>query len=390
MGSTSSSQVRRGVNASSGRHDSTERRRRIRIPSWLRHGLTIIIVLLVIEYLVVPELIGASKNLHLLSHVNIGWVIAGTAFEIGSVVSYAQLTRTLLPGNRPPLFRFVRIVLATTAVAHVIPGGAAGGAGLGYQLLTANGIDGADAGFALAAEAIGSAIVLNVLLWIALVISIPLAGLHPIYVVVALLGLLASFATTGLLYAFTRGEERAARVVRSVGRRIPRLGADRLEHLLRQAGDSVGRLAGNRAQVRRALSWAAVNWVLDAASLWAFVAAFGHYVDPAELFAVYGIANVLAVIPITPGGLGIIEASASALLVSFGLTKNIATLSVIGWRLVNFWLPVPIGAVAYLSLTVPRRAGLRARRRALTDMTAVARSGQSVSPASRSHPSSSP
>jgi uncharacterized protein (TIRG00374 family) len=356
----------------------------------LRHGLTIIIVLLVIEYLVVPELIGASKNLHLLSHVNIGWVIAGTAFEIGSVVSYAQLTRTLLPGNRPPLFRFVRIVLATTAVAHVIPGGAAGGAGLGYQLLTANGIDGADAGFALAAEAIGSAIVLNVLLWIALVISIPLAGLHPIYVVVALLGLLASFATTGLLYAFTRGEERAARVVRSVGRRIPRLGADRLEHLLRQAGDSVGRLAGNRAQVRRALSWAAVNWVLDAASLWAFVAAFGHYVDPAELFAVYGIANVLAVIPITPGGLGIIEASASALLVSFGLTKNIATLSVIGWRLVNFWLPVPIGAVAYLSLTVPRRAGLRARRRALTDMTAVARSGQSVSPASRSHPSSSP
>jgi len=40
------------------------------------------------------------------------------------------------------------------------------------------------------------------------------------------------------------------------------------------------------------LLWASLNWLLDAASLWCFVAAFGHLTNPIELFAAYGIANV--------------------------------------------------------------------------------------------------
>ena len=111
--------------------------------------------------------------------------------------------------------------------------------------------------------------------------------------------------------------------------------------------------------------WAGLNWLLDAASLWAFVAAFGHFVDPIELFAAYGIANVLGAIPITPGGLGVIEASAGTLLVSFGVTKNVATLAVLGWRLVNFWLPIPVGGVRLHLAARPawrRACGPNARR----------------------------
>ncbi len=343
------------------------------VPRWLRHGILVFLALLVIEYLVIPELVGASKNLHLLSELNVGWLLAGIALEACAIVSYALLTRTLLPGGGPGLFTVVRIVLATTAVAHVIPGGAAGGAGVGYRLLTANGVEGADAGFAMATEAIGSAIVLNVMLWMALLVSIPLAGLHPIYVVTALVGLLALFGAASLAYAFTAGGDRAVRFVRSVGRRIPRVGADRLERLVRQVGDSVVHLAQDRPILKSALLWAALNWLFDAASLWAFVAAFGHFVDPVELFAAYGIANVLGAIPITPGGLGVIEASAATLLVSFGTTRNVATLAVLGWRLVNFWLPIPVGGGAYISLRVPRGAGLRAQRQALVDMAAEAK-----------------
>ena len=343
------------------------------IPKWLRHSLLVFLILLIVEYLVIPELVGASKNLHLLRQVNIAWLIAGIGLEAGAIVCYAQLTRTLLPRGGPGLFKLVRIVLATSAVAHVIPGGAAGGAGVGYRLLTSNGVEGADAGFAMATEAIGSALVLNVMLWFALLISIPLAGLHPIYVVTALVGLLALFGAAILAYALTRGGERAVRVVRSVGRRIPRVGADRLERLVRQVGDSVIHLAQDREVLKRALLWAGLNWLFDAASLWSFVSAFGHFVDPVELFAAYGIANVLGAIPITPGGLGVIEASCATLLVSFGVTRSVATLAVLGWRLVNFWLPIPVGGVAYISLRVPRGSGLRAQRQALVDMAAEAK-----------------
>jgi uncharacterized protein (TIRG00374 family) len=343
------------------------------VTRWLRPSLIVFLVLLVIEYLVIPELVGASKNFHLLRDLNVGWLVAGIVLEAGSLTCYALLTRTLLPGGGPGFSRLIRIVLASTAVAHVVPGGAAGGAGLGYRLLTANGVEGTDAAFALATEAIGSAMVLNVMLWLALLVSIPLAGLHPIYVVTALLGLLAILGATFLGYALTKGGEGAVRVVRAFGRRVPRLGADRLERLVRQVGDSIGHLARDRALLKRAVLWAGLNWLLDAASLWSFVAAFGHIVDPVELFAAYGIANVLGAIPITPGGLGVIEASAGTLLVSFGLTKAVATYAVLGWRLVNFWLPIPIGAGAYISIRVPRGSGLKARRQALADLAAEAK-----------------
>jgi hypothetical protein len=42
---------------------------------------------------------------------------------------------------------------------------------------------------------------------------------------------------------------------------------------------------------------------------------------------------------------------------------------VLAWRLVNFWLPIPTGAVSYLTLKVPRGANLRDIRRALAEMT---------------------
>ena len=46
-----------------------------------RRGVLLILVALVIEYLVVPELIGASKDLNLLGRLNAGWLAAGVVTE---------------------------------------------------------------------------------------------------------------------------------------------------------------------------------------------------------------------------------------------------------------------------------------------------------------------
>jgi hypothetical protein len=64
----------------------------------------------------------------------------------------------------------------------------------------------------------------------------------------------------------------------------------------------------------------------------------------------------------------VIDSIAPLLLVSFGITRSVATLGVLGWRLVNCWLPIPVGAIAYITLKVPRGAGLPAMRRALSEM----------------------
>jgi uncharacterized membrane protein YbhN (UPF0104 family) len=71
---------------------------------------------------------------------------------------------------------------------------------------------------------------------------------------------------------------------------------------------------------------------------------------------------------VTPAGLGVTDSLAPLLLVSFGITRSVATLSVLAWRLVNFWLPIPAGAAAYVSLKVPRGAGLSAMRAAVASL----------------------
>jgi hypothetical protein len=76
------------------------------------------------------------------------------------------------------------------------------------------------------------------------------------------------------------------------------------------------------------------------------------------------------VLPVTPAGLGVVDSVAPLLLVSFGVTRSVATLGVLSWRLVNFWLPIPAGAAAYVSLKVPRGAGLKAARAAVAAMMA--------------------
>ncbi len=63
----------------------------------LRRGILLFALALVIEYLVVPELVGASKNLNLLGGVNPGWLVAGLVLEGLSLFCYGLLTQALLP-----------------------------------------------------------------------------------------------------------------------------------------------------------------------------------------------------------------------------------------------------------------------------------------------------
>jgi uncharacterized protein (TIRG00374 family) len=336
-----------------------------------RRGVLVFVLLLVIEYLVVPELVGASKNLYLLGRVSLWWVAAGTVLEGVSLFCYAVLTRVLLPpGPKPGLSVLFRIDLSAAAVAHVIPAGTLGTAALGYRLFTNEGIAGKDATVMMAAKGIGSTVVLNALLWLSLVVSIPLAGFQPIYGTVAVLGTLLLLGVGLLVFGVLRGAGLASRLVRAAGDKIPFLSGERLEHAVLEAARSFSLLARDRRVMAWALLWASLNWLLDAASLWCWVAAFGHLTNPVELFAAYGIGNVAGALPITPGGLGVVDSVTPLLLVGFGVTRSVATLGVLGWRMVNFWLPIPVGALSYVSLKMKPRPG--ALRSAFSSLLAAA------------------
>jgi hypothetical protein len=72
----------------------------------------------------------------------------------------------------------------------------------------------------------------------------------------------------------------------------------------------------------------------------------------------------------------VIDSVTPVLLIGFGLTRSVATLGVLAWRLVNFWLPIPTGAAAYISLKLPRGSSWADMRKALADMVRRNRNGE--------------
>jgi uncharacterized membrane protein YbhN (UPF0104 family) len=146
------------------------------------------------------------------------------------------------------------------------------------------------------------------------------------------------------------------------GSRLPFVDGQALRRSFEDVEAQLRRLAADRRVSVMAIVWASANWLLDAAALEVFVRAFGHWVNPDGLLVAYGLANVLAVLPITPGGLGVVEATLTSLLVGFGTSRGVAALGVVAYRLINFWLPIPLGGLTYLSLQVGRAGGGRLHR----------------------------
>jgi putative heme transporter len=216
-------------------------------------------------------------------------------------------------------------------------------------MLTLAGVRGADAGFALVTAGLGSALMLNVLLWVTLLVSIPAAGFRPIYVTMALIAVFVIAAMAGIVFALMKGQMQAERAVRWIGRRVKFLDEDRLAMVVQRLASRLREILDDPALMRRLAIWATSNWLLDAAALWVFMRAFGVSPRIDSLLVAFCVANISASIPITPGGLGVLDATLVAMLALFGY-GNVAGIAVPMYRLAQYWLPIPLGALSYISL----------------------------------------
>jgi uncharacterized protein (TIRG00374 family) len=79
----------------------------------------------------------------------------------------------------------------------------------------------------------------------------------------------------------------------------------------------------------------------------AIVAVGGHPQFSLVLLA-YVAAQLLAQIPITPGGIGVVEAGLTATLVLAGVGGGDAAVATLAYRLVSYWLMLPAGLVAWV------------------------------------------
>ena len=113
---------------------------------------------------------------------------------------------------------------------------------------------------------------------------------------------------------------------------------------------------------RQAIVLTAGRLGFDYGCLLAALRATGASPRPSLVLLAYSAADILALFPVTPGGLGIVEASLSGLLILAGVRPGYAVLATLAYRIASYWLPLLAGLPAYLLFR--HRYGRPAPRRA--------------------------
>ena len=135
--------------------------------------------------------------------------------------------------------------MSTKALSSIVPGGSAAGSALGLPPDDAVGRAGPDAGFALATAGLGSAVMLNVILWVGLIVSIPMRGVNTLYGTAAVAGIIIMGGAAALVFGLMEGAGRAERVLRWIARKFG-FNEDRAGAAVRQVGGRLEDLAADR------------------------------------------------------------------------------------------------------------------------------------------------
>jgi len=334
---------------------------------------------IVIYFFVLPLLPAFRNAIADLRQIDPVLLSAAIGLEFVALYCYTLLTHAALGAEAHRLTRFdlFRIQLSTRALGSILPAGSAASNALGFRLITSSGIPKSDAGFALATAGIGSAVILNVLLWFGLVTSIPVRGSSPVYGTAAVAGAVLMAIVGAIIFGLIDDKGRVQRAVRWLYNRIGRDG-DAAATLFDHLGERVRGLLAERDVLRRVIAWGLANWLLDLLALWLFLRAFGGDVSPDGLLVAFGLANVLASVPITPGGLGIVEGVYIPTLVGFGVPVATATVTVLTYRIAQYWLPILVGGVSYVSLRIGAVTPVPAPQSRLSRLESATRAGTAV------------
>ncbi len=307
-----------------------------------------LVVALIGFYIVWPSLVAVFGSFAELRHVNPVWFLVMAALEVASFLSIWTLIGLCLRSRR--YFLIGTSQLAGNSISRVLPGGNAVGAATQYRLLVGGGMDPTHIATGLTAVS---------LINVATVFALPILSVPAILGGVAVNRGLARAAWLGVgafvllvaggaaLLLADRPIEWAARVFQRLRnavlrRRPPLTGFD--ERLTRER-DMVRATLGERWG--QAILRSAGNVLFDYLALLAALVAAGARPKASLVLLAYVSGVVLGLVPITPGGLGFVEAGLAATLVLAGVPAAQATLATLAYRLVSYWLPIAAGPIAY-------------------------------------------
>ncbi len=301
-------------------------------------------------YLVFPSLAEVFSSFPKLTSLDPIWFSFAVLLQVAHFACTIALQRIAL--RTKAWFSVTTSQLSGNAISLIVPGGAAFGAATQFRMLATAGNDPATAVAGLTAFSllgIGGLLALPIFVLPAIIAGTPIQnGLQH----AALLGLAAFvlFAGFGALVLTLDGPLRwAGRVVQAARNRWKRKAEpmtglpDRLVYERNRIRDVLGR------RWKAALLLSSGRLAFDFGTLLATIRATGVKPNPSLVLLAYAVAGLLALIPITPGGLGIVEAGLSALLILAGVPGGDAVVATLAYRIISYWLPIMVGPFAYFA-----------------------------------------
>jgi putative heme transporter len=256
-----------------------------------------------------------------LSWAQIGLLLGATAVNLAT---YAPPWQAALPGIS--FRRAFVLTQASTASTYVLPGGAAVGMGVSYGMLRGWGFTGRPVTLALAVTGIWNQFAMLAFPVVALALLTMSQEQNPLLQTVAFIGV-AILVVSAAGFAVGLTSDRLAKWVGNAAARI----TTRLLGLIRRGPvkwngasfvsfrhEAVGLLKRRWHVITLAtLAGQLTVFVVLLACLRVFDVTAGE-VTLIEAFAAWSLARLLGSIPITPGGLGIVEVGLTSALVGFG------------------------------------------------------------------------
>ncbi|MET7381466.1 lysylphosphatidylglycerol synthase transmembrane domain-containing protein [Streptomyces sp. NPDC005526] len=293
-----------------------------------------------------------AQAFDLISRVRVPELALAVGCEALSIVCFAAVPHRLLHsgGVRWSLRRMTVIAVAANAVAGALPGGAAFATAWVYRQLTRRGVEPVLAAAVLVIAGALSALGLGILIVLGM-FTVGAAGAATVVRPIA--GLLALAMVTGLVvFSLSRFAGFRAAVRRAwTGAGLRSGPVARAQLALARVVEQARSLQPGFRPWLRPAALALMNWVLDAACLAACLWALGIPVPWHGLLLAYTLTQIPGSLRLTPGSLGVIEASLSALLVLYGLPPGPAIAATLLYRAISYWALQPVGWASWIGVT---------------------------------------
>jgi putative heme transporter len=319
-----------------------------RLNKWLKLALVAVVVLGLAVIGLRGRLPDPREFFIALAGAEYWWVALAALLQTVSLLAFAFQQRRLLAalGVRIGYRKAVAITLARAALSISLPAGAAVSTAYAireYRRAGATREIGAASAIVSGLASIGGLTLLYVAGGAGIVARNPGTFLN--WRPLAIVCVIAALTTAAIMLG--RRQIHVPKTRRAPSGRVTRY----LLGLLASARE--GWRAGAALRTRdwaAALAYAAVNWLTDLLCLAAATRALGLPVGVTTLAGIYLGVQIVRQVPLTPGGVGVIETALVAGLTATGATAISAAAAVLIYRLLSCWLIIPVGGVAALTL----------------------------------------